>query len=374
MDNNQQDTVDTTLPESPTAEQSNHTPEPKVSPKKSNRRYASSWWVRVSLLLVFLLAVAGLGIAYYLFTQLQIQQQQTLQLTDELQQSLLSPLQRINSLEEQQQQDTQTSQHVSRLEAEQALLQERVATLSQRSPHHWMAAEAEYLVRMAGRKLWLEKDPQTAAGLLTAADERIEAMQDPALLPLRKALAHDIGNVNAIKGTDIAGTVFTLDALIGKLDKLSLNRSRSQAGEDVSASQGMTDSIDDWQTNLAKTWQALTEDFITIRKRTTDIAPLLSPEQQWYLVENIRNKLLQSQLALYRYDEVNYRQSLTMARKWIYQYFDLNDIATKETLDALDALVTLKLDPVTINKFESTARLKQLITYGELMSIEEQSQ
>ena len=372
MDNNQQDGNAVELSAS-------IQPEPQVEVQKTtpskpkNRRQSSSWWVRLSILLVLIIALVAVGANYYLLTQLQLQQAQTLAIDSRLKQSLVGPTERLNALEQQQKIDSQTSQQVSRLLAEQALLQERVSTLAQRSPQHWMAAEAEYLVRMAGRKLWLEKDPQTAAGLLTAADERIESMQDPALLPLRKALARDINHVNAIKASDIAGTIFSLDTVIGKLDKLSLNRSRAAKDKDVSQQQ-MTNSIEDWQSNLAKTWQALTEDFITIRKRTTDIAPLLSPEQQWYLVENIQNKLLQAQLALYRYDQINYRQSISMARKWIFQYFDLNDPVTEETLAALDALATLQLNTVSLSKFESTEKLKQLITYGEVMTIEENEQ
>ncbi|MCE9685974.1 uroporphyrinogen-III C-methyltransferase [Shewanella sp. AS16] len=341
--------------------------------KDAGRPQRSSWPMRLTLGLSLLLTLMAIGGGYYLYLKLQEQNTRAMQLETRLQQRLDEPVKRLNQLEQQQLLDAKAYERLTELSKAQTQLQQRVAALAQRNPNHWMAAEADYLVRMAGRKLWLERDPQTAVSLLKAADERILAMKDPALMPVRKALARDIAATAAIKGTDIAGTVFTLDAIISQLDKLPLNRAEAQAGTDVQAEDAMTDSLSDWRQNLAKTWKALSEDFITIRKRTTDIAPLLAPDQQWYLLENIRNKLLQSQLALYNYDEVNYRQSLALARKWIQQYFNLNDSKTKETLAALDALATLKLDTVTLTQFESTPLLQELSNYGNLMAPEDTS-
>jgi len=179
--------------------------------------------------------------------------------------------------------------------------------------------------------------------------------------------------VSAIKSTDIAGTVLTLDSMIEQLDQLPLNRVEVANAANRPESPEMSASIDDWKDNLAKSWKAIMDDFVVVRKRTTDITPILAPDQQWYLVENIRNKLLQSQLALYRQDQVNYRKSLTLARKWIYQYFDLNDAKTKETLSALEALKTLEIQTPTINHFQSTALLQQLVIHGNLMVTEEPS-
>ena len=68
-------------------------------------------------------------------------------------------------------------------------LQSRVLDLNDKRPNDWMLAESEYLVRMAGRKLWLEHDIVSAITLLGNADERIKALNDPSLMPIRKALA-----------------------------------------------------------------------------------------------------------------------------------------------------------------------------------------
>ncbi|MFB2780561.1 uroporphyrinogen-III C-methyltransferase [Shewanella mangrovisoli] len=333
----------------------------------------SSWAIRFGVLLALGLTVCTIGGGYLLYQQmqqqLQLQETKNLALQDQLQQALLAPNQRIAQLEQQQLSDAKTFQELAKLATDQSQLQDRLNKLAQRSPTHWMASEAEYLVNMAGRKLWLEKDPRTATDLLKSADETIAAMDNPALLPIRKALAKDIAATTNIKSADIEGNVLAIDALIDQLDKLPLNRADADASapEDTAIS----GDLNDWQSNLSKTWKALTQDFITIRHRTADAPALLAPEQQWYLVENVRHKLLQSQLALYRYDRAAYHQSLMMARQWIQTYFDVQAHPTTEAIAEIDKLATLELDPITLKSFAAKPLLLQLTSYGELTSSEE---
>ncbi|MGL5391810.1 MAG: uroporphyrinogen-III C-methyltransferase [Shewanella sp.] len=344
-------------------------PEPVAPPK-------SSWAIRLGVMLALGLSACTLGGAALLYQTLQQQlqmQQQTQEanndaLQAQLQQALQLPNQRLGQLEQQQLNDAKTYQDLSKLAASQDQLSERLNQLAARSPTHWMAAEADYLVNMAGRKLWLEKDPRTAVNLLKSADETIVAMNNPALLPIRKALAQDIAATASIKVTDIDGGVLALDALIGQLDALPLNRSDSQSAS--AADSQISSNLTDWQTNLAKTWKAITQDFITIRHRTADAPALLAPQQQWYLIENIRHKLLQSQLALYRYDKAAYQQALMMAREWLQNYFDTQDSKTIDIIAEIDKLAKIELEPITIQSFSVKPLLLQLTSYGELAPAE----
>ncbi|NRD75749.1 uroporphyrinogen-III C-methyltransferase [Shewanella sp. VB17] len=340
----------------------------------SDRSSNISWGLLFTFMLILLLTFTCLGGGYYLHQEINKQTDRTQRLAQELTLALKEPLEKVSKLDQQQRQtESKLTQQLTLISASQSRLNNRVATLAQRNPNRWMAEEAKYLVRMAGSKLWLEQDPITAVSLLKAADQRIQSMKDPALTPLRKTLARDIAAVSIIKSTDIAGTVLMLNSIIENLDQLPLNRVDLVNAANKIDNAKMTESVSDWRNNLTKSWQSLMEDFIVVRKRTTDITPLLKPDEQWYLVENIRNKLLQSQLALYHQDEVNYRQSLTLARKWIFQYFDLKNTQTKETLAALDALSTLEIQTPKIQNFASTPLLQQLVTHGNLMGSEEPS-
>ena len=365
-------TDDTPATSASSAETQSSKAKPQSTARKTTVSTRSSWAIRLGVLLALGLTVCCLGGGFMLYQQMQqqllTQNQKNLALQEQLQQALLQPNQRISQLEQQQLNDAKTYQELSKLTEEQKQLQDRINKLAQRSPTHWMASEAEYLVNMAGRKLWLEKDPRTATDLLKSADETIAAMNNPALLPIRKALAKDIAATSSIKTTDIDGSVLALDTLIEQLDKLPLNRTDVDA--DTPQDTVITSDLNDWQSNLGKTWKALTEDFITIRHKTADAPALLAPEQQWYLVENIRHKLLQCQLALYRYDRASYHQSLMMARKWIQTNFDIQGHKTIEAIAEIDKLATLELDPIVVKSFAAKPLLLQLTSYGELTSLE----
>ncbi|MCU7987287.1 uroporphyrinogen-III C-methyltransferase [Shewanella sp. SW24] len=366
-------TDDTPITSAPSTESQTAKATPSSTPSQTAVPNRSSWAIRFGVLLALGLTACTLGGGFMLYQQMQqqllAQDAKNIALQDQLQQALLQPNQPIGQLEQQQLNDAKTYQELTKLAEDQNQLQDRINKLAQRSPTHWMASEAEYLVNMAGRKLWLEKDPRTATDLLKSADETIAAMNNPALLPIRKALAKDIAATASIKTTDIDGSVLALDALIEQLDKLPLNR--TDAETDAPEDTNITGDLNDWQSNLGKTWKALTQDFITIRHRTADAPALLAPEQQWYLVENIRHKLLQSQLALYRYDRAAYHQSLMMVRKWIQTYFDTQDHSTAEAIAKIDKLATLELDPITLKSFAAKPLLLQLTSYGELTSSED---
>jgi uroporphyrin-3 C-methyltransferase len=364
------------------------TPKRQPGPSSRHRKLRSSWWVRLSIFISCMAAGTAIAGCYWLYLQLNSQQenQQNQQqeinaeltlletnnqkLKQELQQSLSGPNQRIAQLEQQQVNDAKAYQQLAVLQQAQKQLQERVAIVAQRSPNHWMASEADYLVRMASRKLWLEKDPQTAASLLQSADNRIEAMKDPALHQLRKAIAQDIAATRSIKTTDVAGSVYAIDAVIDQVANLPLNQADTDLAVDELA-EPLSDSIDDWQTNLSKSFKQFIEGFITIRERTTDLEPLLPLEQQWYLVENVRLKLLQAQFSLHNYDQQGYHSAINYAHRWVKQYFDTSDRRTQNTLAQLEVLSQLSIESVNAYQFKSTPLLQQLMTYGKMMPEEE---
>lgn len=61
-------------------------------------------------------------------------------------------------------------------------LQLAVADVKGRRPNDWLLAEADYLVKLAGRKLFLEHDAVSATKLMESADQRIAALNDPSLV------------------------------------------------------------------------------------------------------------------------------------------------------------------------------------------------
>lgn len=321
-----------------------------------------TWLKRFVLSASLAFSIAAIVMLVMLYQQLQQQQNQlTIAITQQqrLNTSLAQAKEENAILQQQQSSINQAIAPLLTLPEQQAELTSQVSALAQRDPQHWKMAETQYLINLAGRKLFLEHDPLTSITLLQDADKRVATINDPALLALRQSLAKDIAWVKSIKQADIAGIVLTLNQIINKVDLLPLNS--PQIAPQAEPDKELSSSVNDWRSNLAKTWQALLSDFIVVRHRTTDVTPLLSPKQQWNLTENIRNKLLQAQLALYRYNQANFHQDIETAHKWIRQYYDLNSTAVNNTLKTLDDMMNQSLPEIPSANFQSSSLVRQLI-------------
>lgn len=82
-----------------------------------------------------------------------------------------------------------------------------------------------------------------------SADQRIAALNDPSLTPLRKAMANDITTLKNIPLIDRDGLVLRLISLQQQIDNLPLANAILPADQ-PQASQAVSENIDDWQTNL----------------------------------------------------------------------------------------------------------------------------
>ncbi|MCE2596124.1 uroporphyrinogen-III C-methyltransferase [Motilimonas cestriensis] len=216
-------------------------------------------------------------------------------------------------------------------------LQRNIAEMDVRRPSDWMLAEAEYLMRMAGRKLWLEHDVKSSIALLLATDQRITELSDPSLNPLRQAIINDISQLEALPDLDKDGLVLKLTSLEQQIDELNIAGIKLP---DVltETDNTLSSDINDWQENLKKSWRSFADSFITIERRDGKVEALLAPDQAWYLKENIKNQLVKAQLAVYREHQAIYSESLEKAASWINQYYDQNNPTTQYLVENLTEL------------------------------------
>jgi uroporphyrin-3 C-methyltransferase len=237
-------------------------------------------------------------------------------------------------------------------------LSRKVLDLDSKRPNDWMLAEAEYLVRMAGRKLWLEQDVVAAAMMLANADERLAALNDPTLIPIRQALAEDIAGIKSVQRVDREGLVIKLNNINDQVDRLKLAGVIMARAEEPDFT--LSESIGDWRDNLKKSWASFTDDFVTVRRRDGNVEALLSPQQHWYLSENLKGKLLQAQLAVYREQQEVYDSALAQAEQWLQDYF-ADDSVRQFMLEQIAQLEGQRIDVDYPEQFTAQDRLQQLL-------------
>ena len=268
-----------------------------------------------------------------------------------LQENDLQRRQQLQNLSESQQQLTD----------KQTQLEKQLLKLESRRPNDWLLAEADYLVRMAGRKLWLERDATAAQMLLIEADNRLRDLNDASLLPLRQALTSDLAKLKELPTLDRGGMVLRIGALSDNVDQLTLLGINPPPRNEEDAATELSDELGDWRSNLRKSWSAFSENFITIRRRNGNTEALISPQQTWYLKENLKTRLLQAQLAVYREQQAVYEDNLTKADKWLEQYFDPNDTVSQYMHGEIAKLLE---QPVVLEypkQFQSQHQLEELV-------------
>nr|WP_314267498.1 uroporphyrinogen-III C-methyltransferase [uncultured Moellerella sp.] len=256
---------------------------------------------------------------------------------------------------------TRSSEQEQRLNLRMQELQALVTALSSTDVKSWLIAQADFMVKMAGRKLWNDHDPVTAAVLLKSADSSLAEMNDPSLLDIRKAINSDISKLAAINQIDYDGIILRLNQLSNGIDNLRLadiHRGDQIMDEDNGEISG---DISDWKQNLARSWKSFTNDFITIRPRDSSEAPLLAPNQDIYIRENIRSQLLIAAQAVPRYQEETYKLSLEQVSTWVRAYFDVDDPATKAFLSEIDDLLSQTISAEMPEALESQAKLEKVM-------------
>ena len=220
---------------------------------------------------------------------------------------------------------------------------------------------ADFLVKLAGRKLWSDQDVTPAAALLKSADASLADMNDPSLITVRRAITDDIASLSAVSQVDYDGIILKLNQLSNQVDNLRLADNDSDGSPMDSDGEELSSSISEWRINLQKSWQNFMDNFITIRRRDDTAVPLLAPNQDIYLRENIRSRLLVAAQAVPRHQEETYRQALENVSTWVRAYYDTDDATTKAFLDEVDQLSQQNISMDLPETLQSQAMLEKLM-------------
>lgn len=240
-------------------------------------------------------------------------------------------------------------------------LQVALADVKGRRPNDWLLAEADYLVKLAGRKLFLEHDVVSATRLMESADQRIAALNDPSLVTLRKSMANDITQLRSLPLIDREGLVLALTSLQQEVDKLPLANAILPDAPEV-VEQVVSEDINDWQNNLTASLKGFSEQFITFRTRDGDVVPLLSPEQHFYLRENIKAKLETAIKGVYVEQGDIYQTAVKVANEWSHMFFNQDDASVAKFQQRLEQLSKQNINVNYPQKLETQQQLSDVIT------------
>ena len=231
-----------------------------------------------------------------------------------------------------------------------------------RSIDSWALEEVEQLLRMANHSVELAGDLNIAAVALELADKRLEQLGNPQLLEVRRLIADEITQLRAVGQIDLPGLAFRLSSLAATVPKLPLisepvsTFSVEEGGDPA----GETSEMDNAWIEAGHELLADLKGLVRIQNVTEAAQPLLTPEQRYYLIANLRLMLSGAQIAVLRTDTQTYSTNLAQASEWLKQYFDTDDEAVQSMISELEKMAGQDLTPQRPNITGSILELQEV--------------
>jgi uroporphyrinogen III methyltransferase/synthase len=319
-------------------------PNPPFTPYEAQKRSSASgpllWFV-----VVIIACAAGVG-GYALNRKVERTEQQLVQRqqandtqTNELRIKTDQALATVH------QSDSQVAQLEGKLadaQSAQQALQQQYADLA-RNRDDWTLAEVGQMLSAASQQLQLTGNTQLALFALQSADTRLAASDSPQAVAVRKAIAQDIDKLKAAPSTDLTGLAIKLDNAIDHVDDLPLSgeapipHATPQAAmwadtAKVAAATGEPRWKVWWREVSTGIGQQLTS-LVQVRRIDNADAMLVTPDQGYFVRENLKLRLLSARLALLSRNETTLKSDLLAAQNALTRYFDNSSKKTQTVSD-----------------------------------------
>jgi len=239
---------------------------------------------------------------------------------------------------------------IAELEARVADTQEQRVALEEmyrelsRSADDRVLSEVEQMLVLASQQLQLAGNVRGALAALQAADQRLARADKLAATPLRRAITQDMDRLKAVPQVDTVGITVKLDGLIAQSENLPLVISETLPAARMASRARYADDSGAVQRAARDFWEEM-KGLVRIRDLEGQDAPLLAPQQSYFLRENLKLRLLSARVALLARDEAGFRDDLKASQAWIAKYYDMK---AKPTAAALTTLKQIAETPVAI--------------------------
>ncbi len=195
-------------------------------------------------------------------------------------------------------------------------------------------SEVEQVLMLASQQLAIAGNVQAALAAIQLADAKLARIDRPQLVPLRRAIARDTDKLKSVPFVDVAGMSLKLDHAIAAIDTLPLARD-----ERLPATPAPAPQADEapWQRFLRDAWDEV-KTLVRVEVADREVAPLVPPQQQYFLRENLRLRLLTARVALLSRDDAGFKTDVHAANAWIRKYFDTRSKAAAGLVATLTQL------------------------------------
>ena len=221
-------------------------------------------------------------------------------------------------------------------------LEELMQSLS-RSRDENLVVDIESALRLALQQAQLTGSVLPLVGALKSAQQRLSRVAQPRLSPLTSALSRDLERVQSISVTDTPALLVKLDELVRMVDELPLANAVGVTKAAPAPAPAST-----WARAISASWweQWLREvgtqvvDLVRISRIDQPEASLLSPDQGFFVRENLKLRLLNARLGLLARQFDASRNDVLSVRRDLQRYFETSGRKSQAALAMLQEVET----------------------------------
>ena len=243
---------------------------------------------------------------------------------------------------------------LSEVSLQRTQLEELMQSLS-RSRDENMVVDIESAIRLAQQQAQLTGSVEPLLAALKSADQRVSRAAQPRLTPLQRAIARDIDRIKSVAISDTPGLLVKLDELVHLTDELVLANALSsmRAASAVRREPSAAEVAPTWWLRSLQVLRDQATSLLRVSRIEQPEAALLSPEQSFFLRENLKLKLLNARLGLLARQLDSARADLAAATVSLNRYFDPGSRKTQLVASMLQQ-VQMQMKTLQIPRVDET--------------------
>ena len=216
-------------------------------------------------------------------------------------------------------------------------LEELIQSLS-RSRDENLVVDIEAALRMAQQQAQLTGSMEPLLAALKSAQLRVQRAAQPRLAPVLRALEKDQERLNTTAVFDLPGLLIKLDEGVALVDGLVLaNQELPTVAMNRSVAQeGVAGPAPSWWLAGLMQFADQLKGLVRVSRIELPEAALMSPEQGFFLRENLKLKLLNARLGLLARQKDAARADLASAAVTVRRYADASSRKTTQLLQLLE--------------------------------------
>jgi uroporphyrin-3 C-methyltransferase len=216
-------------------------------------------------------------------------------------------------------------------------LEDLMQSLS-RSRDETLVVDIESALRIAQQQAQMTGSTEPLLAALQSAQKRVQRAAQPRLTPVARALESDLERLKNLPAFDIPGLMSKLDDGVALVEGLTLantaraSQSQIRQHDEVSGAQTQPS----WWMSILTRMGDQIKGLVRVSSLESPEAALLSPEQAFFLRENLKLKLLNARLGLLARQKEGVRHDLGAAAVLVRRYAEPQSRRTSQLLQLLE--------------------------------------